>query len=515
MLSRSKLRAASQAGTVIELFVGDDDIVDYIVSYFYEIAEITGVSSKVPAAAAKKGATTSIKVKYEGASSSATKYDAYENNAAAVLAGYDADTYVKDTKIVVVKTDANKIIYSAVAESVEGLVSAKGTDYATIDGTKYTMAGTRTIGAIDFDKEYTIYLDPNGYGLEFAGDDKTDLKNVYYVTGIYSDTTKGTTTNYAEVVSLDGEVKDVVIADPSDFTTSDQTNWKKVGGVYLLTLNKYDEYEAVEFDKNDNNDDYDVNVGTLAKDVKADAASATFGSKTYFDDTTKFVSIKIKDDSAAVKEVKTAEGGMSMKAGVTAIAITEDGKVDALNVLYVGAISAAVNTEDVVFVTKQSTDEAGDNTFWTDVVFMADNTADSIVVEVADDATTGEAVGFYTYAINDDNHYELTPVERKASATAIDEDYSGWNYVMFTKSGIHGSTVSYNGNAVMEDVAFAGATVSDLRDQDALSSYKYARAIVDTEDIVDAAEVVSAGVRAYVYVTDGVITYIAVTHEYN
>ena len=507
----AKLSDASKAGTVIELFVGDDDIVDVIVAYKYELAEIKSVSTKVPAAAAKKGATTSIKLEYVDTSATVTKYDAYDNNAASVLAGYDADTYVKGTKIGLVKTAGGTIIDSFVAESVEGLVTAKGTDYATIDGTKYVMAGGRTIGSIDFDKEYTIYLDPNGYGLEFAGDNKTDLKNVYYVTGTYGESTKGNTTYYAEVVSLDGEVKDVVIKTPAQFGNTVSTTWDKVGGLYLLTLNKDDEFEGAAFTSS--NSDFDVNVGTLAKDVKADAASATFGSKTYFDETTEFVSIKTKTTSEAVKEVKTAEGGMSMKAGVKAIAITEDGKVDALYVLYVGeAISAAVNTEDVVFVTKQSTDEAGADTFWTEVVFMTDNAADTIeVVEAADGIAEG--VGFYTYAINDDGHYELTPVDQK-TGTKVDEDWSGWTYILFQKSGIHGTTVTYkDGYADLEDVAFAGATVTDLRDQDALSTYKYDRAIIDAEDIIDAAE--SNAVHARVYVTDGVITYIAISDAEN
>ena len=499
----------AQAGAVIELFVGDDDIVDEIVAYDYTLAEIKSVSSKVSAAAAKKGATTSIKLEYEGGAT-ATKYDEYDNTPANVLAGFDADTYVKGAKIVVVKTSTGKIIDSAIAETVVGKITSKSTTSATIDGEKYTMAGTRTIGTIDFKEEYTLYLDPNGYVLDCAGDDTTDLNDVYYVTGIYKDTdNKSNTAYYAEVVSLAGETSDVVIADTADFTNDAVSSWKVIGGLYTLTLNSDDKYEAVAFTSADL--DFDVNeVASLAKDVKADAASATFASKTYFVEPTQFMSIKTTDTNSSVKEVKNAEGGMSMKAGVKAIAITKEGKTDALYVIYVGAgVSATVNTDDVVFVTKVSETVDSADTYLTDVVFMADNAEDAITVKT----DSAKAVGFYTYAINDKGQYELTSLAQK-TGTKVDEDWSGWTNILFQKSGIHNTTVSYkDGSAELEDVVFAGATVVDLRDQDALSGYKYQRAIVDTDDIVDAAD--SNDVHARVYVTDGVITFIAISDALN
>ena len=509
----------AKAGAVIELFVNDDEYVTTVVAYTYKLVEIESVSEKISATAEKKGAEYAINLKGEG-----TKYDAYDKDPGKVLPGFDAETYTKGTKIAIVDNEVdNEIIASYVAETVTGKISSKGSTYAKIDGTKYVCAGDYTMPTIDFDEEYTLYLTADSYMLECSGDTSVSISDVYYVNGVYTDTTnKGATSYYAEVVSLEGEASDVVISKATYEALDDSesnTKFDYVGELYTLTLNKDDEYEIPEndadntFDADDGNDDYDVEKGDLEDDVKASASSLNNGVKSYVDEDTQYISVKLKADKGVVKEVKTAVGGMSMVKSVETFTITEDGKKDALYVIYVGAdVSATVDTGDVVFVEAESSENDSKDTFLTSVWFMEDVTDDVVSVEAA----KGEDVGFYTYAINDDGNYELKDLDPKTGK--VDEDWSGWTFVMFKKAGIHDETLTYENAAkttTLEDIDFSSATVIDLRDEDDVDAgeYKYDRTITSVSDLVDAAE--ETDVRAYVYISDGVITFAAVTHDYN
>ena len=501
----AQLATEAEAGTVLELFVNDDDVtVDAIVAYNYDIAEIVSVTNKVSAAAAKKDATTSIKVEYAD-ESTAVKYDAYENTPANVLAGFDADTYTEGTMIAVVK-NGSTIIDSCVVDSVSGKISSfKQNTHAVVDGTKYVMAGDVALTAVDFDEEYTLYLDPNGYVLKVAGNFGATIEDVFYITGVYTDVdSKENTVKYAETVSLTGEVADKVISDAAFTTLSGGAGFvETAAGLYTMTLNADDKYEVVAF--TNSHADYDVYTdATMTDDVKADAASATIGSKVYFDAATAFTSVKTTA-AGAVKEVKTAEGGMSYAGAnnAKAIAITEQGERDALYVLYVGAnMSSTVVTDDVVFVSAVSTEEDSAETFLTDVVYMADNAEDEMSVKTA----SAKAVGFYKYALNADNQYELSSVERHTGT--VDEDTTGWAYLGFAKAGIHGTTVTASGMSNFEDIKFGSAAIVDLRTDATIEVSVYDREILTVSDLIDAAD--AGEVAAYAYIIDGEITFIAV-----
>ena len=452
-MSGKDIEKNANKGTIVELYC-DDDVVKTIVAIDPILVEIKDVTTKISATAEKKGAEYAIKLDGEG-----TYYDAYDKDDSKVLPGFDADTYTKGTQIVIVK-GSKGILDSYVAESVEGKVSSyKEDSYVKLDGTKYNCAGGVATGKLDFDKEYTLYLDSNGYILKVDGDSATSISDVYYVTGVYKTTTKGASTYYAETVALDGTVADVVLSKDDALAKKATTDnaFVAVSGLYTLTLNSDDEYEAKVFDSSDA--DYDVYSDTLGADVKKDASSVTLNKKVYLDDETAQVSIKLKD-SNVVKEVKTATGGMSMTKGVTAIAITKDGKNDALYVLYVGTtVSAAVDTGDVVFVAKKSSEQDSKDTYLTSVYFMEDNADDTVTV------VGQKNVGFYTYAINDDDEYELKTLDQKTGK--VDDDYSGWTNIVFKKDGIHNDTVSYaDSTRQLEDIDFGDATVIDLRDED-------------------------------------------------
>ena len=491
-------------GTIVELFC-DDDYIKTVVAVDPTLVEIKDVTTKVSATAEKKGAEYAIKL--DGLT---TYYDAYDKDDSKVLPGFDPDTYTKGTQIVIVK-GTKGILDSYVAETVKGQISSyKADTYVTIDGTKYTCAGGVTTGTLAFDKEYTLYLDSNGYILKVGGETATAISDVYYVTGVYADiTSKGVTTYYAETVSLEGVVEDVVLSKKDALAeNAEMGKFTQVGDLYVLTKNSDDEYESEAFDSS--NKDYDVHEGTLQADAKKDASKIYVSSsdRVYLDDTTAFLSVKLKDTDV-VKSVSLATGGMSMVKNVKTFAITKDGKTDALYVLYVGAsVSAAVDTGDVVFVTEKSDTQDSKDTYLTQMYFMEDNSTDEdgYTVKGQND------VGFYTYAINDDGEYELTKLDRKDAK--VDEDYSGWTTILFKDAGIHNDTVSFTaGSRVLEDVDFSNATVIDLRDADDVDNgvYKYDRTITSVSDLKDAAA--ECDVHAYIYVTDGDITFVAVSTD--
>ena len=109
---------------------------------------------------------------------------------------------------------------------------------------------------------------------------------------------------------------------------------------------------------------------------------------------------------------------MALKAdaGNDVIALYDENN-DAAYVLYIGAaVSSVVDTENVVFVTKQST-ESSKNGYETAIYFMDGNTAETVTTKSNYDK------GFYTYSIDEDNVYELAPV--KLYNETVSEDTTG------------------------------------------------------------------------------------------
>ena len=515
-------KTKAYAGTVLELFCNDVDtdkkdadenLVTEIVAYAYDLVKIDSVSEKVSSAAAKKDAEYTIKLETTAGANAGTFYDAYKGQSSKVLAGFDADTYTEGTYIAIVKGEKG-IIDSYVAESVSGKLTAyKASSYIELDDTQYALANGLTTGELDFDEEYTVYLSKDGYVLYIDGETGTSISDVYYVTYVYDKETKGNKTYYAEVVTLDGEVKDLVISEDTAKALGDGIE----GELYILTENSDDEFEvelkdskAVAFtgDK-----DYKVTAsdGAYTKDIKATAGSVTLGTKVYLGDTTKFVAVKTTK-SGAVKEVKTAEGGMSYAGSNKAevIAIYDDNK-DAAYVLYVGGtLSSTVSTDDVVFVTALSDDVVAKGVYNTDVWFMDGVVSDTIEVKGQ------EGVGFYTYSIIEDGYYELTKVTTKLSGDVVDTEADGWHYIDFVDAKIHNNTVTYEAEGIkFIDADFAGAEVIDLRTDAEIAADNYDYEITSVSDLVDAAKTEKVnGVTAYVYTIDGVIEFVAVTLEW-
>ena len=127
-----------------------------------------------------------------------------------------------------------------------------------------------------------------------------------------------------------------------------------------------------------------------------------------------------------------------------------------------------------------------------------------------------EGVGFYTYAINEDNYYELTKVDTKLSGDVVDTEADGWHYIDFVAANIHDNTVTYEAEGIkFIDADFAGAEVIDLRTDAEIAADNYDYEITSVSDLVDATKTEKVkGVTAYVYTIDGVIEFVAVTLEW-
>ena len=479
--------AAAGKGTTLELYM-KDDVVTRIVAYYYTLDQITDVDTDVSAKDAKDDITAYVTFDKAG------EYDDVD------VEGYDAKTYTEDTYVAYVMNKAGEIIASYLPEIETGKVTSKGSDYVKVDGTKYTKTwNADTLPSIDYDSEYTLIVDENGYLMGIDGVKGDTIKNLYYITKVYKDNDKKTGDSYfAEAITMAGVVDDLEITEDS-FKALDGK-----AGLYTLKLNKDDIYVATAFTNAD--EDYDVYTeASFDTDVKKTATKMTVGNKkVYLDEATSFMSIKLRTTGYA-KEVSVADGGMSYAGSnkATAIVITEEKKNEALYVLYVGAnMSSVVSTDDVVFVTDVSTEDNEDG-FLTDIVFMTDNKEDTVTVKT----DVAKAVGFFTYSVDDDGIYELKATDYISDAK-VDDDTEGWDEISFADDDIYNNAVTASGyKATFDDVAFASAKVIDLRD-DISKDKVYDREITSISGLKSAAK--SGTVTAFVYVIDGNITFIAV-----
>ena len=479
--------AAATAGTIVELFCNledEENVVTEIVVSKYSVAKIDKVTTKLTAAEQKKDITAKLTLKDLNGASVGTFADTK-------IVGYDADTYTKGAYIAYIEKTidgATKLIDTYVVESVDGKIAAKGSDYVKMDGVKYVVAGT--VPGVNFKDEYTLFLSEEGYVLGINGKTTaTTAEDLAVVTALYTKTEKGRTTNYAEVVALDGTVSDIKLDKSYEADYKTLVKLAEDEGEYTLT-------------KFDGDDDFDVYAATLSGDgiAKDDTKTTIDSKKVYLDGETAYVSIQ--NDAKELK-VKTAIGGMSCAAsdGAYAFVITADGESDALYVVYVGTkLSSAVDTGNVVFVPEVST-ESNEDGFATSVYYMEDNTADVVTVK----GESAKAVGFYTYSVDADGLYTLTSVTQ---VKAQGDKFTGWGNIWFREAGIHNTTVTFADTfADLEDVSFADADVIDLRTDATIDASTVAE-ITSASDIVDA--VAEGNVLATIYMDEGVITFIAV-----
>ena len=546
-------------GDIIDVYENDENDVETIVIRSYTYAKIDAVDDDLSTTLQNRDASVELTlVKIDGSSfGNGNYYDNY-NSDEKVLNGYTSD-YKEGTVLAVALAadaeDDDAILDSYVAETVTGTPSAargvetyeytyandyQGTDdngkvqgvkngSITVDGTKYNYAaqfvGLKEDDAIDFDKEYSVYLTAEGYALAVDGDVTASLSDVYYVVGGYRESKMGTPAYYAQVVSLkDGTVQELkldgkdalkgkTIADSDEFTPvgklfkMDESSNKWTGTEYNDAASKYDVYGPADLTRE---------VASSDSVIRVDGAPTI-----YLNDTTNFISA---DGTGSNLEVKTATGMMSMvdtyvdsksqTQKVQTIVIADDH--DALYVIYAGSdLKGATSSSDIVYLDGQPNTQNKDG--WEGSIWFMDGLKNEDVT-----LDNNDAKGFYRFTVNSDGIYELEDSkdvvsvdeknELKSDTTGIASDV----YFTTAKNTVITSgaadDMGYYNTIKFIGVSMSGATVIDTRSSSDMKADVYSNEINSTSKLVTALS--KANVAADVYVENGKITFIAVKDVY-
>ena len=520
-------------GDIIEAYENDDNDVATIVIRSYTYAKIDDVDNDLSSSLKNKGASVGVELKDIDGTNMGTYYDNHDDDDK-VLNGFDADTYEEGTVLAVAISDKDDttILDSYVAESVTGTPTAarevaKDATYnvtagdITIDGTKYVyaaqMTGIEDKENVDFDEEYTVYLTAEGYALAIDGAAMATLDDVYYVTGVYGETSRGTTTFYAQAVSVtDGTEHQLELAKNSGLSES-QTFSDTEKGLYVMT-EKDDKYTAKAYQGQDG---YSVVEDTLYASVdsastvirftasgnnaKNDSASANEKiSRLYLDDTTFFVGIESQSNDI---DIKTATGKMSVdKAsnGLKVYAIYKDGKDDAVFVIYAATeLDGAVNKDDVVYLTDNAKTSVKDG-YSVELYFMKDMKNETVTIEDKD------TQGFYTYTVDKDGIYDLkTSTGYALTGGEVENGDDGYAENVVFDSTKNTTVSGTDGSNTFVATSAADATVIDTRDSADKKADVYSNDITSVSRLTAAIE--KGDVTADVYVEDGDIVFVAVT----
>ena len=538
-------------GDIIEAYENDDNDVATIVIRSYTYAKIDDVDKDLSSSLKNKGASIGVELKNidGGTLAGGTYYDAHDDDDK-VLNGFDADTYEEGTVLAVAISDKDDttILDSYVAKSVTGTPTAarevaKDATYnvtagdITIDGTKYVyaaqMTGIEDKENVDFDEEYTVYLTAEGYALAIDGAAMATLKDVYYVVGTYGETSRGTTTFYAQAVSVTDGTEHQLKLDANDktHTAGDLKSltgetYNPVGGLYIMDEDD-GKYTATTYYGQDG---YSVAVATDAKNLTSDMTSSstairfdsskttayngkstsdkdsTFNNRLYVDDSTFFVSVE--DDSEDIS-VKTATGAMSVDkdtTGLKVFAIYKDGKDDAVFVIYAAPeLVGAVNKDDVVYLTDDAKTSVKDG-YAVELYFMKDMKNQDVTIDDAGKTTQG----FYVYTLDSDGIYKLKSDTTNALTYDTDGTVSDKSdgYATKTFDSVKNNNASSTDNKFI-GVSFADATVIDTRDSSDKKADKYSNDITSASRL--AAAIDKGEVTADVFVENGEIIFVAVT----
>ena len=551
-------------GDIIEVFENDDNDVDTIVIRSYTYARIDTADDDVSSSQSNKGATVALDlVDINGDSlGNGTYFDDYDDDEY-VLNGYNSD-YTEDTAIAVAFGEDDAILDSYVMETVTGTPSSATavttysyTDAAignayynsgygvksgaiTIDGTKYTYAaqftGLPAGSDVDFDEEYTVYLTAEGYALAVDGDAAISLKDVYFVVGLYSETSRGSESYYAQAISVTDGVEHTLRLGYTDITDGDDAETQIQKDFDLaskpdLSKGYVDVYDLFELDEDSSkytvsgtgawtgNSTYSV---ASTDDLYDDVASGdsvirlSSTSRAYIQDNTFFIGAEGTGDDL---DISTATGMMSVKKSTGLnVFVIKDGS-DAVFVIYAAdELLGATNKDDVVYMADDADTRNSSDTLLADLYFLSDMSLEEDAV-IDDDQDTQ---GFYVYSLSD-GVYDLDRDATALTATNTEDGYA--EYVVFNEGRNNTVTSVTSGDdfdaaaaivgssKVFDDAAFdaysvADATVIDTRSSGDRSSDLYSNTITSTSRLISALD--RGWVVADIYMDDDEIIFVAV-----
>ena len=526
-------------GDIVEAYENDDNEVSTIVIRSYTFAKIDSVDKDLSSSLTNKGASVGIDlVDVKGNDvANGTYYDNHDDDDK-VLNGYTSD-YTEGTALAVAVSaeDDATILDSYIIDSVSGKPSAarevkvenkmvtEGT--ITLDGTKYDyaaqMTGIDNGENVDFDEEYEVFLTAEGYVLAVDGASYATLKDVYYVAGVYGETSRGNTTYYAQAISVTDGTEHQLKLDVDDKNNAGALTGltkedfeSKDAGLYIMdeddgkyTAEKYigqDSYSVVEdtLDQDVTNSSSTIRFTASKDNANNDGKKDTI-SRLYLDETTFFVGVE--DDSEDIS-ISTATGVMSVEKAfkglkVKVYAIYKDGEDDAVFVVYAAEeLNGAVNKDDVVYLTDDAKTSVKDG-YIVDLYFMKDlSLSEDVTIDDAGQTTQG----FYVFTVDGEVYKLKTDSSNELRGEVTDNSDGYGTGIVF--DSVKNTNVSSDDDQFV-GVSFKDATVIDTRSSSEKKADIYSNDIESTSRLTSAIE--KGEVTADVYVEDGEIIFVAVT----
>ena len=520
----SSTGTALKPGDVVEIFEDSNNDVATVVVSQYKLAKIDDVDTDVSDRDARDDVSAYITLETMGGT--AVGNGTYNDTD---INGYNASTYEEGAYLAVaVRDDTNEIVASYVADTAEGAVSTYSSKAVTLGGTKYGRSGVEDASSVrnfDFDDtNYIAYLTAEDYVLGIDGTEAVNLDDVYYVHGAYfTKSANGSTTYYAQVVNMDGEESEIEIEEYTYKTTfgkaGNANTFNSVAGLYSFSDNDADnsvspatksnngKYSATAYTTNS---DYRVSNANTNGQVTSSSNSIVLAGniRSYITSNTKFILVDTGTTPSADIDVELYTGSARIASGKNTFVIaSQSGSSYEAAVVIVAdnnVSNGVTNTDDVVYLTGASSTHVKDG--WQNDLYLMDGT-------VLEDVTTdiAGAEGFYTYAVNNDDVYELTQINSYVTISGSNyDDETGVIEDTTIDSIYNNALITFTGKNAqankLDDIALADS----LRVVDARSSKTIYENEINTLSKLQAA-MNRGSVTATAYVDDGEVLLISVT----
>lgn len=428
-------------GRLVEVFVNSDNEITSIISTNYTVGKVTKVSTNTK--------TGDVTYTIDNGCGSVVDYADEEKTDTIVLAG----AIEKGDYVTFVKPGVGKPTYVYPTTVKEGVVSkANNADYIVLDGVEYPQSASV---AADKDAQ-KVWIDQ--YGVVVRGEKVDSTTDYVYVTAAWTETVKSVVTNYVQIVTAEGEVKELKLKDTAPAISANTviTYTTDGGKIATATTVSSDIVPLVATASN--------SLSTIKEGAAKLTNANTAGNDYFFADDVTFVYMDKSGDDLKVTTSKSVDKVATIP--TNSFAILDDGEVIAVFVRAKAAASTKGN--DLLFMASTSVkgnyvnkDNAKVNTY----EFYLNGEKDEYGIK-----TGSPAVGYFEYAVDAaTGDLELTAKTDDVFKVVVDLNGSGEVYAINKDTYVRlGAPLS--GAAVNDDIALADdAVIYDTTSNDIVS----------------------------------------------
>ena len=412
---------ALETGDVVELWVSKKAVTDMAI-YGYETVVVEDVEDvdAEEELAEEFGVGVEYTLSSEDADLGTTTYvDALTEK----KAGYKAiGEFEKDDVLLVLVNENDDVVkFLGLAESVKGVMTAKGSNYVKVDGEKYTIVAGKT--APNYDDTYTYYLDANGIIIdsEKFEDAEADYEFVYVLKAQAKNDAADLFSEKEQVAKikvmyLDGDVEVLNSALSTDKKT-DEVSFKVGSTKYEFTAAKFENTIEEGWYAYSLNDDGEVTLKSAAKKDKSAVAEVSVekNDKTVADglyaSTSTTVTILNKD--GVLKSYKGYKNFPSTALEAEALIIKNKTAAKELYI-YDGSAEDAETIDVALFVESGDVTEDG-----TEATFYVDGEKATYIVDNMPAAKAGQ---LFEIEIDEDDIATIKALDVEAVKVAVVSD---------------------------------------------------------------------------------------------